>query len=67
MNALFENLQNQSANRNVKVPILSCFGDIAFAITGNFESFLEPSMAMLKQAGEVTADPVSHLAILFEL
>jgi importin subunit beta-1 len=57
MSALFENLQNQNANRNIKVPILSCFGDIAFAITGAFEKYLQPSMEMLKQAGEVMADP----------
>ena len=37
MMALLENLQDTSLNRSVKPTVLSCFGDIALALNGNFE------------------------------
>ncbi|WFC98298.1 karyopherin Kap95 [Malassezia yamatoensis] len=51
--ALFEDLQSPVLNRNVKPPILSSFGDIALAITGNFEPYLQTAMAVLQQASMV--------------
>ncbi|KAG9014671.1 karyopherin beta [Tulasnella sp. 427] len=56
MNTLFNTLQSQTLNRQVKISVLSCFGDIALAISSGFVSFLEPTMNVLKQAGDVTAD-----------
>ncbi|KAG8984512.1 karyopherin beta [Tulasnella sp. 427] len=56
MSTLFNTLQSQTLNRQVKILVLSFFGDIAFAISSGFVSFLEPTMNVLKQAGDVTAD-----------
>jgi importin subunit beta-1 len=59
MTALLENLQSDVLNRNVKVSILSCFGDIALAIGPNFEPYFETTMTVLRQAGQVEPNPVS--------
>lgn len=48
--ALLENLQNPILNRAVKPPVLSCFGDIALAIGGNFEPYLQVTLMMCMQA-----------------
>lgn len=59
MNALLENLQTPGVSRDVKIAVLGCFGDIALAIGGSFEPYLETSMMVLGQAGEVSPNPVS--------
>jgi importin subunit beta-1 len=64
MSVLFENLQSDVLNRNVKISILSCFGDIALAIGSSFEPYLDTTMGVLRQAGAVQPNPVSW-TILF--
>ncbi|KAF8901570.1 armadillo-type protein [Mucidula mucida] len=60
MTVLLENLQSEVLNRNVKITILSCFGDIALAIGPNFEPFLETTMSVLKQAGGLEVNPLDY-------
>jgi importin subunit beta-1 len=59
MTVLLENLQSEILNRNVKISILSCFGDIALAIGPAFAPYLETTMGVLRQAGSVEPNPVS--------
>lgn len=61
MTVLLENLQSDVLNRNVKISILSCFGDIALAIGPAFEPYLDTTMNVLAQAGAVEPNPVSIL------
>ncbi|KAG8905172.1 karyopherin beta [Tulasnella sp. 403] len=56
MTTLYQTLQSTTLNRNVKISVLSCFGDIALAIGAGFVPFLDTAMGVLKQAGELTAD-----------
>ncbi|KAI8972612.1 ARM repeat-containing protein [Trametes punicea] len=58
MNVLLENLQSDVLNRNVKISILSCFGDIAMAIGPAFEPYLAATMGVLRQAGSVQPNPL---------
>ncbi|KAH8114798.1 ARM repeat-containing protein [Phellopilus nigrolimitatus] len=46
MSVLLESLSSETLNRNVKIPILSCFGDIALAIGPGFEPYLDHTMNM---------------------
>ncbi|KAJ3414576.1 karyopherin beta [Chytridiales sp. JEL 0842] len=50
MNCLLQNLQSPILDRNVKPSILSCFGDIAIAVGGSFDSSVELVMTILDQA-----------------
>ncbi len=61
MSVLLENLQSDVLNRNVKISILSCFGDLAMAIGPEFEPYLNATMAVLRQAGALQPNPVCHL------
>ncbi len=58
MNALLENLQIPTVGRDVKLGVLGCFGDVALAIGGAYEPYLETTMLVLNQAGEYNANPV---------
>lgn len=58
MAVLVENLQSDILNRNVKITILSCFGDIALAIGPAFEPFLGTTMNVLHQAGAIVPNPL---------
>ena len=59
MQLLSENLQSNALNRDAKIPILECFGDIALAIGPAFEDYLDHTMNVLRQAGSITPNPVS--------
>ncbi|KAF8966870.1 armadillo-type protein [Flammula alnicola] len=60
MTVLLENLQSDVLNRNVKISILSCFGDIALAIGPAFEPYFETTMGVLRQAGAVEPNPLDY-------
>ncbi|KAL0578066.1 karyopherin Kap95 [Marasmius crinis-equi] len=60
MTVLLENLQSDVLNRNVKIVVLSCFGDIALAIGAAFEPYLETTMNVLGQAGAVEPNPLDY-------
>ncbi|GLE04617.1 hypothetical protein PINS_up013587 [Pythium insidiosum] len=59
MAALIDILRNPSLNRTVKPPVLSCFGDIALAIEGDYERYLVPSMQMIMQAANACGSIVT--------
>ncbi|KAH6904461.1 karyopherin Kap95 [Coprinopsis sp. MPI-PUGE-AT-0042] len=60
MTVLLENLQSDVLNRNVKIVVLSTFGDIALAIGPAFEPYLETTMNVLRQAGAVEPNPLDY-------
>jgi importin subunit beta-1 len=60
MTVLLENLGSDVLNRNVKISVLSCFGDIALAIGPAFEPYLQTTMQVLRQAGAIEPNPVSN-------
>ena len=64
MTVLLENLQSETLNRNVKIPILSCFGDIALAIGAAFEPFMDTAMNVLQQAGSISPNPVRIIRVV---
>jgi len=47
---LYTNLKNPAVDRKIKAAVMTCFGDIAMAITGDFEKYLGPVVQMLRQA-----------------
>jgi importin subunit beta-1 len=57
MNYLLNNLRSTSLGNQFKPAILQCFGDIAGAITGHFETYLSVVVQVLEQASMVTATP----------
>jgi importin subunit beta-1 len=67
MTVLLENLQSEVLNRNVKITILSGFGDIAIAIGPSFEPFLDTTMSVLRQAGALQPNPVRKIEIRYML
>lgn len=57
MSQLLKNLSDARLHRSVKPPIFSCFGDMALAISDNFEKYLPYVIPMLQGASELC----SHL------
>jgi importin subunit beta-1 len=55
MNRLLADLQSQSLGHQFKPAILQCFGDIAQAIGGHFETYFPVVTQVLQQAGIVDA------------
>jgi len=56
MTYLLQDLQNQNLPLELKPAIISCFGDIALAIGGNFEKYLSFVASILRQASEAKVD-----------
>ncbi|CAM9935831.1 unnamed protein product [Choristocarpus tenellus] len=50
MTLLLRNLEAPTINRNVKPPVLACLGDIALAVSTEFQAYLQVTMNMLHQA-----------------
>lgn len=68
---LLQNLQSSAINREVKPNIIAAFGDIALAIGGEFEKYLQYVGLVLKQASDAqvnTADEsmIEYLNLLRE-
>ncbi|KAK7433172.1 karyopherin Kap95 [Neonectria magnoliae] len=57
MNYLLNNLRSTALANQFKPAILQCFGDIAGAIGGHFETYLSVVAQVLEQASIVTATP----------
>ncbi|KAM5348791.1 hypothetical protein ACJ41O_008614 [Fusarium nematophilum] len=57
MNYLLNNLRSTTLANQFKPAILQCFGDIAGAIGGHFETYLSVVAQVLEQASTVTASP----------
>ena len=55
MKILLECLKDNSVNRDIKPLVISCFGDIAMAIGGAFEPYLQPCVMLLMQASQQQA------------
>ncbi|KAL9056659.1 MAG: hypothetical protein Q9162_002831 [Coniocarpon cinnabarinum] len=56
MNALLENLRSTSLGNQFKPAILQCFGDIAQAIGGAFETYLKVVAQVLDQAASISTN-----------
>uniref|UniRef100_A0A1I7WNE0 Importin N-terminal domain-containing protein n=1 Tax=Heterorhabditis bacteriophora TaxID=37862 RepID=A0A1I7WNE0_HETBA len=61
MSTLIQSLQSPRLDRDVKVTILGCFGDVALAIGEHFERYICVVMDMLSEAASaaVVSNPVS--------
>ncbi|KAK6050004.1 HEAT repeat protein [Cooperia oncophora] len=61
MNTLVQSLQSPRLDKDVKVTILGCFGDIALAIGVHFERYIHIVMSMLAEASSaaIVTNPVS--------
>ncbi|PSS21956.1 hypothetical protein M430DRAFT_57350 [Amorphotheca resinae ATCC 22711] len=57
MNYLLNNLRSTALANQFKPAILQCFGDIAGAIGGHFETYLSVVAQVLQQAASVQASP----------
>jgi len=49
---LLEDLRNPDLNRGVKPNVISCFGDIALAVGGNFDKYVNDTLLIINQAAE---------------
>ncbi|KAK6539968.1 karyopherin beta [Orbilia ellipsospora] len=64
MNFLLNNLRSNHLNQQYKPAILQCFGDIAQAIGGAFETYLQVVMQVLQQASYIPITPESSMDML---
>eukprot|EP01080_Neovahlkampfia_damariscottae_P009376 gene9376-1587_t len=58
--ALLNNLLIKDISKDIKPPVIGCFGDIAMALKGKFEKYLQQVTIVLKQAGEAKVDPTNE-------
>merc|ERR1712187_834639 len=58
---LYLNLQNTVVDKEIKAAIMTCFGDIALAITGDFEKYLPPVVQMLEMASQTRVEDVPNV------
>jgi importin subunit beta-1 len=64
MNYLLNNLQSHTLSQQFKPAILQCFGDIAQAISGHFQTYLEVVMGVLQQAANITVSPETNYEMI---
>lgn len=57
MNSLLNNLRSSALGNQFKPAILQCFGDIAQAIAGDFETYLSVVAQVLQQAASIAVQP----------
>jgi importin subunit beta-1 len=67
MNRLLHALGSQALGNTFKPAILQCFGDIAQAIGGAFETYLSVVAAVLNQAAGVTVNSPASINLSFEM
>ncbi|CAM9454243.1 unnamed protein product [Chrysoparadoxa australica] len=60
MAGLLTNLEDNRVNRMVKPPVLSCLGDMALAVGGDFEQYLQSTMKVLLSAQQVCVITDQH-------
>lgn len=64
MNSLLNNLRSSTLGNQFKPAILQCFGDIAQAIGGAFETYLSVVGQVLQQAAGITAQDETNFEML---
>lgn len=64
MNYLLSNLQSNTLSQQFKPAILQCFGDIAQAISGHFETYLEVVMGVLQQASNISVNSETNYEMI---
>lgn len=64
MNSLLNNLRSATLGNQFKPAILQCFGDIAQAIGGAFETYLSVVGQVLQQAAGITAQDETNFEML---
>ena len=64
MNYLLNNLQSNALSQQFKPAILQCFGDIAQAIAGHFETYLEVVMGVLQQASGISVNSETNYEMI---
>jgi importin subunit beta-1 len=65
MATLMECLKDNSVDRSIKPVVISCLGDIALAIAGAFEPYLQVTTMLLMQAAQQQAPPEDEDMIIF--
>jgi len=63
---LIAHLQNPALHKSVKPPVLSCFGDIALAIGGGFDKYLNVVMTFLMQVASYQIDKSNDELVDFQ-